>query len=120
MTPAPPEPPTQPDGDPPATPPTPGQSPPEPRGGLSRFRSRFFGLTDRNPDPKPPSPYAEQQRRLATAGLEFAGGILLFAALGYGVDTLLGSLPVGVVVGALLGMAGGLYRLIQAAQPPKR
>ncbi|MEM6333483.1 MAG: AtpZ/AtpI family protein [Planctomycetota bacterium] len=120
MTPAPPDPPNPPQGDPPPKPaPAPPPNPPS-RGGVSRFRNRFFGLTDRPPDPKPADAHIRQQRRLATAGLEFAGGILLFAALGYGVDTLLRSTPIGVVVGALLGMAGGLYRLIQAAQPPKR
>jgi F0F1-type ATP synthase assembly protein I len=98
----------------------PAPPPPPPRkSSLSKFRDRFFGL----------SPRARQaadgrraelvdSTRLATAGLELAGGILVFAALGWGLDTLVGTAPIFLIVGSLLGLTGGLYRLIKATQPP--
>lgn len=107
---------------------SPSPQPGEPvrrRGAIGRFRDRFFGLSPR--DPAEPTDRAlpglnrlsPQQASLATAGLELGGGILLFAAIGYGLDVLFGTFPVLLVVLSLLGMVGGLYRLIKAVQPPK-
>ncbi|MEM1208318.1 MAG: AtpZ/AtpI family protein [Planctomycetota bacterium] len=102
------------------TEPTPGDGPPR-KNALGRMRDRFFGLGPKRRD-EPPRPrrLSPEQTRLATAGLELAGGILLFAAAGYGLDRLLGTDPVLLIALAVLGMVGGLYRLIRAAQPPSK
>ncbi|MEM0913983.1 MAG: AtpZ/AtpI family protein [Planctomycetota bacterium] len=95
--------------------------PPTQRGSLGRMRDRFFGLTPRPAaDEKRPGRLSPEQLQLATAGLELGGGILVFAAIGYGLDRLLGTWPVLLVTFALLGLAGGLYRLIKAVQPPDK
>lgn len=53
--------------------------------------------------------------RLANAGFELAAAIGGFALLGWWVDRQRGSQPWGVLIGALLGLAGGLYNLIKAS-----
>ncbi|MEM9883588.1 MAG: AtpZ/AtpI family protein [Planctomycetota bacterium] len=77
------------------------------------FGKTFFGL-----GPARAATAADDARRrkwaVAGAGTELAAGIGLFAGLGYLVDRWLGSLPWGTVVGALLGMAAGMYLLIKA------
>lgn len=54
--------------------------------------------------------------RLVGAGTEFAGAVLVLALIGYGIDHWLGTEPWGVIVGTLLGFAGGMYNLIKLAQ----
>jgi len=91
------------------------------RSSFGKARDRFFGLSE--PDPTRNAnagPTLSERTRLATAGLELAGGILVFAALGWGLDTLINTFPAFLVVGVLLGLTGGLYRLIKAVQPPTR
>jgi F0F1-type ATP synthase assembly protein I len=53
--------------------------------------------------------------RLANAGFELAATIGGFALLGWWVDRQRGSQPWGVLIGALLGLVGGLYNLIKAS-----
>ncbi|MCL4838225.1 MAG: AtpZ/AtpI family protein [Thermoanaerobaculia bacterium] len=53
--------------------------------------------------------------RLANAGFELAAAIGGFALLGWWVDRQRGSQPWGVLIGALLGLVGGLYNLIKAS-----
>lgn len=57
---------------------------------------------------------------LAGIGLELAGAVGAMALLGYLVDRWLGTGPWGVVVGAMLGVAGGLYNLIKRALKENR
>jgi len=54
--------------------------------------------------------------KLAGAGIEFAGAVLVFALIGYGIDHWLGWRPWATVIGTLLGFAGGMYNLIKLAQ----
>lgn len=94
--------------------------------GMSAYRRwyrRFFGL-EAPEEPKPQDPTEEASgsaraspgRAAAGAGVEVAGGILLFAGLGYLVDRWLGTWPWGLTTGCLLGLAGGMYLVIQTAR----
>lgn len=83
-----------------------------------RWYRRFFGLES-------PEERAEGERKAdgsgpgraaAGAGVELAGGILLFAGIGYLVDRWLGTWPWGVLAGCLLGLVGGMYLVIQTAR----
>ncbi len=53
--------------------------------------------------------------RLAGMGLQFAGGAIGFGALGWWIDTMLGSEPWGMLIGGSLGLIGGMYLLIKDA-----
>ena len=53
--------------------------------------------------------------RLANAGFELAAAIGGFTLVGYWVDRHYGTAPRGVLVGALLGLVGGLYNQIKAS-----
>jgi F0F1-type ATP synthase assembly protein I len=47
-------------------------------------------------------------------GMELAGSVLVLAAIGYGVDRYVGNQrPWGVVVGALIGFAFGMFNLFR-------
>jgi ATP synthase protein I len=52
--------------------------------------------------------------RFAGIGLEIAVGVGLGALIGYWIDKRAGSSPWGLVVGAMLGLAGGMYLMIKA------
>jgi F0F1-type ATP synthase assembly protein I len=63
-------------------------------------------------------PSSSNQRgpwKLAGAGIELAGAVLVLAFIGYAIDQRLGCYPWLTVVGTLLGFAGGLYNLIKIA-----
>lgn len=69
-------------------------------------------------------PQPQQQRfdgengnwgRYVGIGLEIAVGVALGYAVGAFVDSRFGWTPWGVVVGTMLGLAGGLYLLIKEA-----
>ena len=53
--------------------------------------------------------------RLGGVGFELLAAIAGFAAVGYWIGGHVGSARWGLVVGALLGAAGGLYNAIRAA-----
>ncbi|MEM6393169.1 MAG: AtpZ/AtpI family protein [Planctomycetota bacterium] len=76
------------------------------------FRA-FFGL-----NPRPTEARQASDRRVqptgAAAGVELAGGICLFAGIGYGLDYWLDSLPWCTVTGTLLGFVAGMYLLIKS------
>jgi F0F1-type ATP synthase assembly protein I len=61
--------------------------------------------------------------KYVSLGLSFAGGILLFLAVGYGLDRLLGLLPIftvtGTLVGAVLSFLVG-YRKLQDDERRRR
>lgn len=52
---------------------------------------------------------------LSSAGLAFGLAVILGAALGYGVDSLLGSSPWGFLLGFLLGLIAGIVNVFRAA-----
>ena len=53
--------------------------------------------------------------RYASLGMTFAAGILVFMAIGYGLDRWLGTLPFGTIAGTVLGAVLGflsVYRRV--------
>jgi F0F1-type ATP synthase assembly protein I len=53
--------------------------------------------------------------RYSGLGLELAGAVALFTLLGWWIDGRFGTAPWGVLIGALLGMAGGMFNLVREA-----
>lgn len=53
--------------------------------------------------------------RLAHMGLEFAGAVVVLAAVGWFIDRRAGTEPWGVIIGTVIGAAGGLYLFIKEA-----
>lgn len=83
-----------------------------------RWYRRFFGIeTEAERAERARAVDAQRSRgyRLSAAGIELAGGVLLFAGLGWLADRGLGTAPWLLVTGAILGLIGGLYLLIKAA-----
>jgi F0F1-type ATP synthase assembly protein I len=83
-----------------------------------------------DPPPKPdgtPSDADEEQRRLGIAaagsGLQFAASVIVFVYLGQWLDRKLGTDPLFLLVGLVLGAGGSFYslyrRLMAAQSPPK-
>ena len=52
---------------------------------------------------------------LATIGLQVAIGVGVGYAVGWWLDNRYGWAPKGVIIGSMLGLAGGLYLLIKEA-----
>jgi F0F1-type ATP synthase assembly protein I len=52
---------------------------------------------------------------LSSMGIELVLCIAFVAAIGFGIDYLLGSFPVGFIVGLILGTIVGFYQLIRSA-----
>jgi F0F1-type ATP synthase assembly protein I len=57
---------------------------------------------------------ARQAGPAATASYSLIGAIILFTALGYGVDVWKGTGPWGLVVGLTFGLVTGFYQLARA------
>ena len=53
-------------------------------------------------------------------GMEFAAGIVGMGLLGWLIDRWLDSAPIGVLIGAGLGIVGGGYNFIRQAQAMNR
>lgn len=53
--------------------------------------------------------------RLASSGIELAAAVGGFAIVGHLIDRSRDSHPKGLLIGALLGLVGGMYNLIKAA-----
>ncbi len=62
---------------------------------------------------------AQDQVKITSLGLEFALTEIVGAAIGWYLDTKLGTLPWCLLGGVFLGFALGLYRVIQVAQERK-
>lgn len=58
--------------------------------------------------------------RLAGAGFELAAAVGGFAIVGHLIDRYRGSHPKGLLIGALLGLIGGMYNLIKASLAASR
>jgi F0F1-type ATP synthase assembly protein I len=58
--------------------------------------------------------------RLAGVGIELAAAVGGFAVVGHLVDRWQGSHPKGLLIGAVLGLIGGLYNLIKASLAASR
>ncbi len=69
--------------------------------------------------PKPPGetsrPNQNSWRRVAGIGFDFAGAVGGFAFVGFWIGRHYGSERWGVLVGAVLGLIGGLYNLVRQA-----
>ena len=75
-------------------------------------RQDLMGLPMNRSSPGP------SKLRMAGAGMELAATILLCMFLGYQLDRWLGtSEPWGLIVGALLGMTGSIYRMYLSLKP---
>lgn len=48
--------------------------------------------------------------------IEFTSAIVIATLIGYFIDTKLGSLPFGLIIGLLLGFVTGIYNLIRSAK----
>ncbi|MEM7683022.1 MAG: AtpZ/AtpI family protein [Planctomycetota bacterium] len=83
-----------------------------------KWYRRLFGL---DPKQEPADQSASQDRadarrkvwNQAGVGMEFAVGIGVFTAAGYGLDQLLSTHPGGLIVGALGGTAAAFYLLLK-------
>jgi F0F1-type ATP synthase assembly protein I len=64
---------------------------------------------------KPVEPGSGSPWRLASAGTELAGAVLGGCLLGYWIDLQFGTGPWGLIVGAGIGIVGGLYNMIRKA-----
>ncbi len=53
-------------------------------------------------------------------GLEFAAAVIGFVLVGYWIDRHYGCRPMGVLIGAALGILGGGYNLIRTALQASR
>ncbi|MEM1012655.1 MAG: AtpZ/AtpI family protein [Planctomycetota bacterium] len=54
--------------------------------------------------------------RLAGSATEFAGGVIVGALAGWGIDHWLDTTPWGLVVGTLVGFAAGMFALVKLAK----
>jgi F0F1-type ATP synthase assembly protein I len=57
--------------------------------------------------------------RYAGLGVQFAGTLLVFGAIGYALDHWLGTLPWLLVAGVLLGFVGGTISMVRRVFPPR-
>lgn len=64
-------------------------------------------------DPQPPSGQSSGAWRLAGAGVELAASVGGCCALGYWIDKKLDSSPWALLIGAAVGIVGGLYNLVR-------
>ena len=57
--------------------------------------------------------------RYATLGLQFAATLAFFTWLGWWVDQKLGTTPILLLVGVLLGFVGSLISIVSKVPPPR-
>lgn len=51
--------------------------------------------------------------RYVGVGVEVAGAVILFTLLGWWVDGRFGTEPWGILIGAFIGLGGGMYNLVR-------
>lgn len=71
-------------------------------------------------DPDRRTPPGREIGRLAGIGLQFGAVLTLFALGGYWLDGRLGTRPTFLLLGVLLGFAGGTISLVKATARGKR
>lgn len=64
---------------------------------------------------KPAKPVGGSVWDLATTGVELAAAVAGGCLLGYWIDRHFGSEPWGLIIGASLGIIGGLYNMVRKA-----
>lgn len=69
--------------------------------------------------PEATSPW-QASLQLASVGVELSGIVAGMTAIGYWLDYWLGLSPVLLIVGAVVGILGGLYRTVRKVMPPRR
>jgi F0F1-type ATP synthase assembly protein I len=70
-------------------------------------------MSEQTPPKPDPSDTRNRLFALAGLGLEVFGALALPVGLGYWLDVSAGTLPVGVLIGALGGFAAGMWRLLR-------
>jgi F0F1-type ATP synthase assembly protein I len=58
--------------------------------------------------------------KYVSLGLTFAGGIIFFLALGFGLDRLLGTTPVFILIGTFLGTILSFFSVYRKLQEEER
>lgn len=92
------------------------------------FRDRLKRLEDRIEAARGPKPDVTRRRpsKAEASGLgwrmvtELLAGMLIGLAIGYGLDSLFGTLPVLLVVFALFGFAAGVRTMMRSAEEVRR
>lgn len=64
---------------------------------------------------EPPKPIGGGMLELATAGVELAAAVAGGCLVGFWIDRHFGSGPWGLIIGASLGIIGGLYNMVRKA-----
>jgi F0F1-type ATP synthase assembly protein I len=59
--------------------------------------------------------FTKKYFKYSSVGFELAGGVAVFCLIGYFIDERMGTSPVGLITGAILGIIGGVYLLIKQA-----
>jgi ATP synthase protein I len=87
------------------------------------FHERLKRLEERIESARGPKPEAARSRSKAQASAlgwrmvtELLAGMLLGLGIGYGLDSLFGTLPVFLVVFALLGFAAGVRTMLRSVE----
>jgi ATP synthase protein I len=78
---------------------------------LSKNISKLRRKEVRKHEPKPPGASAYGMR----VGTDLVSGVAVGTAFGYGVDQFFGSLPFGMIIGMLLGLAAGIKLMMETA-----
>lgn len=98
----------------------PAADPPEPTGGAG-FAAKRCPPSSRSDEPLTDRPTRgfDLYGRYAGLGMQFAATIGLFAWAGWWLDGKLGTRPIVLIVGVLLGFLGGLVSLVHKVPPPR-
>lgn len=70
------------------------------------------------PSSEPPGRVPSELGRYAGLGVQFAASVLLLTFGGYWLDEWLGTLPLFMVLGVLLGAVGGTVAIVKQVPPP--
>ncbi len=98
------------------------RSPSRPTGCRAPVRRSKIADRQRHMVPNPFRAPAELQKsgyaRYAGLGIQFAVTVGVFGVFGYWLDTLLGTLPLLLLILVFLGFAGALFSLVRKVPPP--